>query len=45
MSARKFATAGQQTVYRLAYAISGQSPPLIKTGNRLNRLEYDSDSP
>ena len=26
---------------RLAYAISGQGPPLVKTGNWLNHLEYD----
>jgi class 3 adenylate cyclase/pimeloyl-ACP methyl ester carboxylesterase len=30
---------------RLAYAISGQGPPLIKTGNWLNHLEYDWESP
>jgi class 3 adenylate cyclase/pimeloyl-ACP methyl ester carboxylesterase len=30
---------------RLAYAISGQGPPLVKTGNWLNHLEYDWDSP
>ncbi|HEY7748075.1 MAG TPA: alpha/beta fold hydrolase [Aestuariivirgaceae bacterium] len=30
---------------RLAYAISGQGPPLIKAANWLNHLEYDWDSP
>jgi len=30
---------------RLAYAISGRGPPLVKTGNWLNHLEYDWDSP
>ncbi len=30
---------------RLAYAISGQGPPLVKTANWLNHLEYDWDSP
>jgi pimeloyl-ACP methyl ester carboxylesterase len=30
---------------RLAYAISGQGPPLVKTGNFLNHLEYDWESP
>jgi class 3 adenylate cyclase/pimeloyl-ACP methyl ester carboxylesterase len=30
---------------RLAYAISGDGPPLVKTGNWLNHLEYDWDSP
>jgi class 3 adenylate cyclase/pimeloyl-ACP methyl ester carboxylesterase len=30
---------------RLAYAISGQGPALVKTGNWLNHLEYDWDSP
>ena len=30
---------------RLAYAISGSGPPLVKTGNWLNHLEYDWDSP
>jgi class 3 adenylate cyclase/pimeloyl-ACP methyl ester carboxylesterase len=30
---------------RLAYAISGQGPPLVKTGNFLDHLEYDWDSP
>jgi len=29
---------------RLAYAISGHGPPLVKTGNGLNHLEYDWDS-
>ena len=30
---------------RLAYAISGHGPPLVKTGNWLNHLECDWDSP
>ena len=30
---------------RLAYAVSGNGPPLVKTGNWLNHLEYDWDSP
>jgi class 3 adenylate cyclase/pimeloyl-ACP methyl ester carboxylesterase len=30
---------------RLAYAISGDGPPLVKTGNWLNHLEYDWESP
>jgi class 3 adenylate cyclase/pimeloyl-ACP methyl ester carboxylesterase len=30
---------------RLAYAISGHGPPLVKTGNWLNHLEYDWESP
>ena len=30
---------------RLAYAISGKGTPLVKTGNWLNHLEYDWDSP
>ena len=30
---------------RLAYAISGQGPPLVKTSNWLNHLEYDWESP
>ena len=30
---------------RLAYAISGHGSPLVKTGNWLNHLEYDWDSP
>jgi class 3 adenylate cyclase/pimeloyl-ACP methyl ester carboxylesterase len=30
---------------RLAYAISGHGPPLVKTGNWLSHLEYDWDSP
>ena len=30
---------------RLAYALSGHGPPLVKTGNWLNHLEYDWDSP
>src|SRR5262249_12092328 len=30
---------------RLAYAISGHGAPLVKTGNWLNHLEYDWDSP
>jgi class 3 adenylate cyclase len=30
---------------RLAYAISGHGPPLVKTANWLNHLEYDWESP
>jgi pimeloyl-ACP methyl ester carboxylesterase len=30
---------------RLAWARSGQGPPLVKTANWLNHLEYDWDSP
>jgi len=30
---------------RLAYALSGDGQPLVKTGNWLNHLEYDWDSP
>lgn len=30
---------------RLAYAISGDGPPLVKTGNWLSHLEYDWESP
>ena len=30
---------------RLAYAISGQGPPLVKTANWLSHLEYDWESP
>jgi class 3 adenylate cyclase/pimeloyl-ACP methyl ester carboxylesterase len=30
---------------RLAYAVSGSGPPLVKTANWLNHLEYDWDSP
>src|SRR5882672_7918566 len=30
---------------RIAYAVSGQGPPLIKTANWLNHLEYDWESP
>lgn len=30
---------------RLAYGISGHGPPLVKTGNWLNHLEYDWESP
>ena len=30
---------------RLAYAISGTGPPLVKTANWLNHLEYDWESP
>jgi len=30
---------------RLAYAISGHGSPLVNTGNWLNHLEYDWDSP
>jgi class 3 adenylate cyclase/pimeloyl-ACP methyl ester carboxylesterase len=30
---------------RIAYAISGSGPPLVKAGNWLNHLEYDWESP
>jgi class 3 adenylate cyclase/pimeloyl-ACP methyl ester carboxylesterase len=30
---------------RLAYALSGNGPPLVKTGNWLNHIEYDWESP
>jgi pimeloyl-ACP methyl ester carboxylesterase len=30
---------------RIAYALAGQGPPLIKTANWLNHLEYDWQSP
>jgi pimeloyl-ACP methyl ester carboxylesterase len=30
---------------RLAYAVSGHGPPLVKTANWLNHLEYDWESP
>ena len=30
---------------KLAYAISGSGPPLVKTANWLNHLEYDWESP
>ena len=30
---------------RLAYSIAGSGPPLVKTGNWLNHLEYDWESP
>ncbi len=30
---------------RLAYAISGTGPPLVKAGNWMNHLEYDWESP
>ncbi len=30
---------------RLAYALSGHGSPLVKTGNWLNHLEYDWESP
>ena len=30
---------------RLAYAIAGSGPPLVKTGNWLNHLEYDWETP
>jgi class 3 adenylate cyclase len=30
---------------RLAYATSGQGPPLVKTANWMNHLEYDWESP
>ena len=30
---------------QIAYAVAGQGPPLIKTANWLNHLEYDWQSP
>jgi AraC-like DNA-binding protein/pimeloyl-ACP methyl ester carboxylesterase len=30
---------------RLAYAISGEGPPIVKTANWLNHIEHDWDSP
>jgi DNA-binding winged helix-turn-helix (wHTH) protein/pimeloyl-ACP methyl ester carboxylesterase len=30
---------------RLAYAIAGEGPPMVKTGNWLHHLEYDWESP
>jgi class 3 adenylate cyclase/pimeloyl-ACP methyl ester carboxylesterase len=30
---------------RIAYAIAGEGPPLVKTANWLNHLEYDWESP
>jgi class 3 adenylate cyclase/pimeloyl-ACP methyl ester carboxylesterase len=43
---------GQQIKYcrtpdgvRIAYATAGQGPPLVKTANWLNHLEYDWESP
>jgi len=32
-------------VVRLAYAIAGSGPPLVKTANWMNHLEYDWESP
>jgi len=39
----QFCTAKDGT--RIAYAMVGDGPPLIKTGNWLNHLEYDWESP
>jgi DNA-binding winged helix-turn-helix (wHTH) protein/pimeloyl-ACP methyl ester carboxylesterase len=39
----QFCTAGDGT--RIAYAMVGEGPPLIRTGNWLNHLEYDWESP
>ncbi len=39
----QFCTAKDGT--RIAYAMVGEGPPLIKTGNWLNHLEYDWESP
>jgi len=39
----RFATAGDGT--RLAYAISGAGPPLVKAANWLSHLAYDWESP
>ena len=30
---------------RIAYATSGEGPPLVKAANYLNHLEYDWESP
>ena len=30
---------------KLAYAVSGDGPPLLKTANWLNHLEFDGKSP
>jgi hypothetical protein len=37
--------AGPLKGVRLAYTISGNGPPLVKTANWMNRLEYDWESP
>lgn len=39
----RFCTGGDGT--RLAYALSGSGPPLLKAANWLNHLEYDWESP
>jgi pimeloyl-ACP methyl ester carboxylesterase/DNA-binding winged helix-turn-helix (wHTH) protein len=39
----RFCTTADGT--RIAYAVSGDGPPLVKTGNWLNHLEYDWESP
>jgi pimeloyl-ACP methyl ester carboxylesterase/DNA-binding winged helix-turn-helix (wHTH) protein len=39
----RFCTAGDGT--RLAYAISGAGPPLVKAANWLSHLDYDRESP
>lgn len=39
----RFVTAGDGT--KLAYAASGHGPPLLKTANWLNHLEFDWESP
>ena len=39
----RFCTAGDGT--RLAYAISGAGPPLVKAANWLSHLDYDWESP
>ncbi|MGC1980367.1 MAG: transcriptional regulator, partial [Pseudolabrys sp.] len=49
----KPATTSQQEVHfctasdgvRIAYALAGSGPPLVKTANWLNHLEYDWESP
>ena len=49
----KPATTSQQEVHfctapdgvRIAYALAGNGPPLVKTANWLNHLEYDWESP
>lgn len=39
----QFCTASDGT--RIAYAVVGEGPPLVKTANWLNHLEYDWESP
>jgi DNA-binding SARP family transcriptional activator len=39
----RFCTAADGT--RIAYSIAGEGPPIVKTANWLNHLEYDWESP